>query len=65
MQQIKDIKNNTICLLNKDTGQVQMKYKGLTTEFIIPIGSFIKVERNHTITYIHHTNKDEYEINYE
>ena len=59
---VKDIKNNTVCLLDKQTGQVSLKYKGLKTLFIIPVGSTYIIERNSTITNIYHKTETEYQI---
>lgn len=61
---VKDKNNKTICIINEETEEVIMKYKGLKTEYLLPVGLSIKVERNKTITYIYHKSQNEYEITF-
>lgn len=61
--EIKDIKNNTVCHIDQETGKVILKYKGLCTVLILPIGYTYEIKRNSTTTAIFRKSKEEYLIN--
>lgn len=52
---VKDAKNNTVCDLNEATGEVAIKYKGFTLNFVLKIGQSIKLTRNGVYTSIYRT----------
>lgn len=49
---IKDVKNNTVCLIDSNTGEVSTKYKGFNSQFVLPIGSTYIITRNRIRTII-------------
>lgn len=59
---VKDIKNNTVCLIEENTGELTLKYKGLKAKVILPIGLPYKIERNTTTTIICRQSPTEYDI---
>lgn len=59
---VKDVKNNTVCMIEPETGIVSLKYKGLQVDFVLPIGSTYRVIRNSTETIIYHRGASDYKI---
>ena len=59
---VKDIKNNTVCIINESTEQVVLKYKGIKTLVNLPVGFKYEIKRNATTTIVFHKTKKEYRI---
>lgn len=59
---VKDIKNNTVCVIKEDTGETIVKYKGLKTKIVLAIGLSYEIERNATTTVICRKSQTKYVI---
>lgn len=57
---IKDIRNNNVCYINLNTGEISTKYNGFKSQFILPIGSTYIITRNKIKTIIKRETKNQY-----
>lgn len=59
---VKDAKNNKVCEIDENSGDVFVKYKGFSSKFNLSIGNGFIITRNGVRTEIYRKTERKYEI---